>query len=650
MSVEVTCPGCQATLKAREGLTGKKAVCRKCGKTFRIPGGPPAGDSAGEAEAFSLDDATPAPGDNPFDFSAPIPPPPSPPPPSPPVATGGSKPADKAPPKPRRADVSRATPAPDPAADPFAFGTDPGTPSPSPPVAEGKPNPKEKPPRGRKERSDEPAKAKKKPDGSRPRKAGGGVGKLVLVVAVFGLVVGGVVGGVMIYLNSQKTGEHAEAEKPDEKKGGTPAPNEPTPAAKDAKAPDTTTKGEKAPPSKRPFSPRGKAAAGMPALTPDRTIAFAPPAAKPELVQGPSSRLEIVPTLPPKAEAAFPLARRVFPPLKRDNDIGVLWEAGGRFLMLGTYSPTTGKQVGKVDFLGDGQPDPACDLSAGTDLFAYADRLQGRVMVWSLKDGKTEKVIDDFDPYAAKPEHKKAGLAAVYLTDPADTLITVSTAGAVHAWKVPTKELLGEYVPPKGEPGKVVAGRAVAPGPNRQSVVLVVGGAIHAVSVKPTVAGGVVAELGGAVARPLGVAASAGGVLIVFEADAAGKKEKAVMDVRPDGNHILYRWPEKEAGEPATVGWVGGDLAMVGTTRGAVVWFDAADKGFRPLALALTPGDKARHVAADSQWTLLPDLTDAKKCVLVEFARPQEGLIDPLDTAGKKAALTVRLDEKGIHK
>lgn len=596
MSVEVVCPGCQATLKAREGLTGKKAICRKCGKTFRIPGArPSAGDSAGEPEVFSLDDDTPAPADNPFDFSAPAPP-------RPPVATGGR-------------------------------------------------NPKGNVPRGRKARSEEPAKAKQ-PGGDRPRKVGGGVGKLVLLVAVFGLVFGLVVGGVLIYVNGQKAAEHAEAEKPDEKQGGTPAPNEPAPAPGTAKAPDTTAKDAKAPPTKRAFGPRGKAqtaAAGMLALTPDRTIAFAPPAAKPELVQGPSSRLEIVPTLPPKADAAFPLARRVFPPLKRDNDIGVLWAAGGRFLMLGVYSPTTGKQVAKVDFLGDGQPDPACDLSAAADLFAYADRLQGKVTIWSLKDGKTEKVIDEFDPYADKPEHKKAGLAAAYLTDPSDTLITVSTAGAVHAWKVPTKGPLGEYVPPKGEPGKVVAGRVVAAAPNRQSVVLVAGGAVHAVSVKPMVAGGVVAELGGAVSRPLGLAASPGGVLIVFEAEADGKKEKAVVDVRPDGNHVLYRWPQG-AGEPATAGWVGGDLAMVGTTRGAAVWFDATDKAFRPLALALTPGDKALHVAADSQWTLLPDPADPKKCLLVEFARPQEGLIDPLDTAGKKAALTVRLDEKGIYK
>src|SRR5690349_8501641 len=35
--VEVPCPGCGAKLKAPDNMAGKKAKCKKCGQTFRIP-------------------------------------------------------------------------------------------------------------------------------------------------------------------------------------------------------------------------------------------------------------------------------------------------------------------------------------------------------------------------------------------------------------------------------------------------------------------------------------------------------------------------------------------------------------------------------------------------------------------------------------
>ena len=42
MSVlQVACPGCQSPLKAPESMAGKKAKCKRCGTSFRLPGGVP---------------------------------------------------------------------------------------------------------------------------------------------------------------------------------------------------------------------------------------------------------------------------------------------------------------------------------------------------------------------------------------------------------------------------------------------------------------------------------------------------------------------------------------------------------------------------------------------------------------------------------
>jgi len=692
----VACPGCKATLKASEEMAGKKAKCKKCGTSFRIPGGgDPSGDTAGDAQMLSAMDL-PAPAEaSPFDFAAPTPMPenkPTPPekkaavipkaeprkPPEPPKSA--AKPLPKAPtPKPKKEEevIPAASPVEDesPAADPLSFDDadevptvasgDPFAFSTAPAPAKAKSKEKKAAPKEEDSEDDgelpagEPVATPAKRGKYHSKTGGGGSGKLIIAAVVFAVVVGAIVGGVLVYLNSKKGPEQASNEKKGEPPPPAPGEAPPPPKAdntKDAKGtePPPNPK-EKSIPKRDPVGKKQPSAAGggaMLGLPPGRTIAFLPQAPKLAPVQEPSNRLQVVPNLPGKSDNAFAAARKVFPPLKRDIDVGVLWqtEAGfqgtGEKLLLGIYSPQTGKQANQIVVDGDGSAEPACDLSVTADLFAHAHTKDNKVTIWDTRAGT--KVVDGFNPYAGKKDLK---LAAVYLTEPPLIFIAVSTTGAVHAFKVKEQEPVpGEFVPAKPSSKPLVAGKHIAPGPGRQSVIVLVGGSFYAVGV----AGGMVsssevARLDGDVGRSFGIAASGSQkLLFAFETDDAGKKEKAVMEVRGDGNHVFYRWPDKDAGEPAVVGWVGDDLGMVGSDRGSCVWFESEGKEFKPVGLARTPMDKGRHVASDGHWTLLPDPANPKQCVLVEYSKPQSGIVGALDSA--KQPPSVLLTDKGLLK
>jgi hypothetical protein len=399
-------------------------------------------------------------------------------------------------------------------------------------------------------------------------------------------------------------------------------------------------------PSAAPGKARRSGTRPLLGLPPGDAISFEPMGVKPEGVQGPEGVLAV--------EVEFPAVRRVFPPLRPDADPAILWQSApgfqgfGEKLTLDLFSPQTGRRVSRLVLEGDNSPDPLCDLSVDANLFAHAHGKTGKVSVWNTRDGR--KVLDSFEPYAGKPDDSRAGLAAIYLTEPPDRLATVSTAGAVHVWDVASKNLLGEYVPLKAAPGSVAAGKNLCLAPGRQSIVLLLGGTLYKVEVRAKVAGSVVAELGGEVIQPLGLAASSDGrVVFAFATETNGKPEKAVMALVPDGNPTFHRWPDK-IGDPISAGWCGDDLAMVATSRGGAVWFEAEGKTFRPLALITTPQDRAIHVAAESHWSLLPDPTAPKLSVLVEYAEPERGLVDPLATGSKRPAPTLRLDDKGLFK
>jgi hypothetical protein len=698
----VACPGCKSTLKAPESMAGKKAKCKKCGTSFRIPGGDePSSEAEGDSQFLSVMDlSVPAAGGaNPFDFGGSgSEPEPKPKPvekapakksavvskPEPKAAAPApAKAVAKVPPKPPAPkkpvvedDIPAAVPvedeiedsddaadeaaaAPETAGDPFSFSNDP-----APAVAKEKSKAKERP-KPRVEAPAEEADDDELPTDDDIRPAGkrhhrtkgdstGGMGKLIIAAVVFAVITGAIIGGVLIYLNGNKPPEQAKNEKKEEKAPDPgPADPLPPPSGDSPKAVEVPNSKDKTPPKKEPVGKRPVAPGGGPmlGLAPGRTITFLPQSEKPEPVQEPSNRLAIVPTLPGKSEDAFAAARRVFPPPKRDIDIGVLWqtEAGfqgsGEKLLLGIYSPQTGKQANQIAFVGDGSPEPVCDLSGDANLFAFGNTKTSTVTIWDTRTGT--KVLDAFNPYAGKKDLK---LAAVFITEPPTFFIAVTTTGAVHAFNIASKEpKTGEFAPAKPPSQPLVLGKHIIPGPERRSVVIYAGGSFYQVTVAPTIAGQEIARLDGEVGRSFGIARSASDkLLFAFETETSGKKEKAVMDVRTDGNHVFYRWPEQDAGEPSVVGWVDDNLAMIGTNRGSCVWFEAEGKDFKPVGLARTPNDKGRHVASDGHWTLLPDPTNPKQCVLVEYSKPQSGIVGVLDSAAKPPS--VLLTDKGLLK
>ena len=755
----VACPGCKATLKAPEEMAGKKAKCKKCGVSFRIPGGAePTGDSVGDSQFLSAMDvpipAAAAAAANPFDFGGEPEPPakpaekekekpvakkPVPVPKVDPLPPPAAKPVSKAVPKPpvRKPKVEKEVdeeeeeeiipaaaavedddaedePAPAASADPFAFS--PSEPAPAKPKSKGKekdkePEPAEKPAKAKKKKpepepepEEKPAKKKKaepagggggafafgddpapggltdEPDEEEDEdaepvvekaaekkggkrgyakkagaKSGGGGGlKLIIAAAVFGVIVAGGVAAAIIYTNKDKAPEQANN---NEKKNPEPPPVTPPveppgkgdPPKVDPKEKDKGTTPPKKDPGGKKTPPGSGPMLGLPA---GRTINFLPPNPKPEQVQGPDNRLLVVPTLPADAAAdAFIAARRVFPPQKRDIDIGVVWETAkglqgaGQKLFLGIYSPQNGKQANQIAFDGDGTADPVCDLSADANLFAQANTVASVVHVWDTRTGM--KVVDAFNPYTAA-KSKDLKLAAVYITDPPLVFVTVSTTGAVHAFNVKTKDqMAGEFAPAKAPSKPLVAGKHIAPGPNHLSVVVYCAGSFYQVGIGPTVDGKEIVRLDGDVGRSFGIAGSAGGKMVfAFETD--DKKDKAVMEIRGDGKHVFYRWPEKDAGEPTGVAWVDDGLVMVASDRGSCVWFETEGSDFRPIGIARTPNDKGRHVASDGHWTLLPDPMNPKQCVLVEYSKPQSGLIGALDSA--KQPPSAILTDKGLLK
>ncbi|MBX9624462.1 MAG: hypothetical protein K2X82_11695 [Gemmataceae bacterium] len=415
-----------------------------------------------------------------------------------------------------------------------------------------------------------------------------------------------------------------------------PLPEQPVAAPAEPEAPPVVA--EAPHPEKARPAPAAKASP-VPKLTripAGREFALRPPNDPPELVQAPATVLGL--------DVPFAAARRVFPPAHRDADPAVLWESRpafqgvGRKLTLGLFSPQTGGRVGAVQF--DADPgDPVCDLSAdGTRFAAVVGR---RVTAWEVKTGA--KLLDGFDPYADRPRNRPPVITGLAFAGPPDRLAVVDAAGGVLVWEVASKRLVGEFTPPGPAFGPAVVGA----GPGRGAVAVAARGGVFSANLRGGVAGTRLADLGDGVGRPLAVAGSAGGKVAVAFETAGPKPEQLVALLRPDGNHPAYRWPAG-VGEPVSAGWCGETVAAFGTTTGAAVWFEAEGDSFRPLAVARVPGDKALHAPADDHWSLLPGPDG--KAVLVGYAMPPQGLVDPLEAGPARPAVTLRLDSRGLFR
>lgn len=562
--------------------------------------------------------------------------------------------APKAPPEPSTANTPAIEAAPPAAPELLSLDDDPVPPAPSSDPFAFADGPAPPPPKGgsrSRQKAIEPVKTAPPPESEPQKPAGGYVrpgerrqGKPLLLSGIIGTaaIALGVV-AVIVFLKTSKQPEQtqttARSEEPpaappvepppEEKKGADPKPGQGPPPKKDdkpqPKPPAATI------PATMLALPRGGQPVTMRAL-----------AAKPDSIQRPSGT-------PVMVDVPVEKVRQFFAPENRvASDAVVVWQSGPETrYSVDTYSATTGTRVGRFEFDGDaGQP--LCDVSPDGKMFVAA--AGGKLSVWNLAD--KSRPIDGFDPYASKPDHKKAGLAAVYFGAQPQHLVTVSTAGAVHLFDVTTGKEAGEFIPPRGVPGKVVAGKNVSADAARASIALAVGGVLYQVATTASLPVAWKHDLGGEVGQSFAIAAAGvpGRIAYAFETDADKKKEKAIVVCLPgvQSNRVLHRWPAA-AGDPTGIYWAGTSLAVVATRRG-VLWIDAEGKSFLPVAFGEVPGGKGLHGATEvSHWYLVPVPGEESKSVLLELALPMANLIDFRNAAEARQPLsTLRLDDKGL--
>jgi len=378
-----------------------------------------------------------------------------------------------------------------------------------------------------------------------------------------------------------------------------------------------------------------------------------PATPKPELIQRPTPGQPLL-----QVDVPIDKVKRFYGTKNRvAQDPVVVWVANpgvntkGEKIAVDTYSGTTGAKVNRFDYDGDGFG-VKCDVSPDGKRFVAAG-VDGKITVWNLAD-KT-KTLDGVDPYADKPDHKKAGVGAVFFAGKGERLFVVSTAGAVHLFDIATNKTLDSVFVPVGSlvAGRVMQGKSVAADDGRSSLVLAVNGAVYQVAGDTTLSVSQKIDLKGEVGRSLGIGVFGNPGRIVYAFETEEKKEKALLVALKADKFDVIRWQDA-AGEPSAIAWAGGDLAIVSTTRGAL-WIDYGDenKRLQPLALADVPGGKAVHAATESaHWYLVADPANPARSLGVEITTPFEGLLAFRAAAEAKmpSLHTVRLDDKGLSK
>jgi hypothetical protein len=469
----------------------------------------------------------------------------------------------------------------------------------------------------------------------RRRRGSGGAGLVLLITGAvaFVAILLGIV-AVVVYLNKTRPPEQTKEEQKEE-----PPPAAPTPEPRKIELPRVAPK----PKESKPKEPKAPTLV----LTPrTKTFAVGPPPAAPLSADRPKAGLVI--------DSPLAAVRRVFPPFDlQTGDKHVLVQlaagAGGKgpALALDTYSASSDKRTGRIEYEGDARPAPVCDLHASIDGVRFLAAVGGRISVWNVDDGK--KLHDAVDPYAGKPEHQKAGLAAAFFAADPNQVATVSTAGAVHLFDLRTRAATDEFVPRGAAAGKVALGRSAARAEGG-SVVVVAGGVIYQVQAAPGLEVVRTYDLGGEAARSLALAASGtpGRVLYAFETD---KKERAVaaLPLGDAAELILYRWPEA-LGEPLGALWAAGGAGGVATASG-VVWFDDDEGRFLPL-VATQPAGPGLHFGDDrAYWYVVPHPTEPQKSALVALSVPFDDFSDfGKSYANGEPLRAVRIDHTGLAK
>lgn len=587
MSIEVPCPQCKSILKAPEGLGGKKARCKRCQHSFRLPGGNAndAQESTGDPEQLSV--------------------------------------------------VTDA---------PFAFSPPTGIEINDP--VETKPDPKSKSKyKTKADKASHPSPVKQSKYRSHGGPSAGGKGKTVLLLGALLLCAGGGAAGFYVYTEYQKSkavpqpSANATADTPPDKELAkktddsakkTKSDANPAPTAPSAGATGRDGKGS-------PRAVRGgpKVSGGMklPAFSEKPT-----PYEKPTATLALDHDAKVVKqVLIGGAEGPVVLVmRRTFDGL------------GGKGMRdtIDRYALNTLRRIDQTEVPADAvKAYPRIgDVSPGGDRFAF-EHPAGKLSVVQL--GTKTVLVDGLELSSpeAKDEPKHPGISAIYfLSD--DKLAVVTANGVVESWDLAAKKRVGasEAIPGAAN---LVDRRSLAlhrdRDPEKSRVFAFAGGAIHAVPPggKPQLA--LALPHGARECLALAVDGSGNRIAAAYRATEPGEHVRflhaRVGDPKPGADESL----DAEIGLPTLAEWTRPETFGLYTDKGLGLAWDADTNqliaGFRTPTPTIVAADGSKH------WVLLPDAKDAKKAVLVNATLPPEDYSPSLTgEKWKPLALTITAD------
>ena len=650
MSIEVPCPNCQSVLKAPDGMAGKKARCKKCQHSFRIPG-EAAGPVDSVADSEHLSAIVPSPFA--FDGSAEATPVSPPPPPAKPTRAVKSAVAEK-----------RNAPAPvddaEPIADnPFSIPSNAITDDETPPEAKSKSKYRKGDSKANAKVDSKVEKSKSKfrqPSAAKTGGSGGGV-KKILMFGVVGLLCA-TAGGAGIYVFMLQ-----------KEKAATPQASAPTvpdkPAlvvaekANDDKKP-TAANLRKGAASNEPnkVSVASKPEAGAKAksrvtLTISRTLDKIPDQMKLKVIEKPKDVLSL--------DHNYGSVRKLIVGGK-DGPVAVVirhsfdgFQGKGAKDTIDRYALTTGQRVDRTEIEADGITWPrATDISPNGERLAI-DSPTGKVTIYQLSD-KGKKLLDGFDPYP-EAKGKSPGIAAVYFLED-NSIAVVSKEGTVDVFDITTKAKTVTGKPlPTVPTMPLVEDRSVVISPDRKLIAAYAGGIVYEIptaTCEPKVG----TTLGNAPMEGLALAIDQSGTRFAV-AYKAGQTQGADAVPYTRIAHARFGDPEpktdqpvnEEFGVPSSCAWVNPEAFVMVSVNQVGFLFDA-DQGGDQIVVGLRPPNAGVFClyAQDRYWCLLGDPTDAaKKSLLVGTPFPPQEYL-PLVSAGKEKPVALQVTAKGIAK
>ncbi|CAN5432544.1 hypothetical protein BH11PLA2_BH11PLA2_36650 [soil metagenome] len=597
MSVEIPCPQCGSILKAPEGMAGKKARCKKCQHSFRIPGSEPTTEpnlgpethtaSIGEESTQLSVVEQPA-----FSFEAP---------------TAEDSPED-----------------------------------PTEPKSRGKYKSSTVMPAKRSSSGSRQSGSRHKADSSKS-------GAMLLLSGIAAVVVAGGAGAYFLTNSSKPELAQSSAAKP-------PAPEKDKDAAKAPvketvknKTKDETKADRKLTVEKGPDvkAGTGKAIEPKPGDTKQKKgiavsggIKLPAPPAKADKFTKPIAKVS--------TDHAFTPVKRLFVS-GGDNPVAVVvWASDAGFQGKGAkdtvdrYSLASGDRIDRTEVDSDAGL-RASDLSPNGEQFIQ-EGPAGTLTLYDL-NGK-QKSGKPFKPFAS--DDAKAPpqvLTAAYFADE-KTVITVAKSGLLEGWNVRegTKTESGSI----GAVADYVAGHSLGIKSDRSMIVAVAGETVFEVSTKSLQSKSVMTlPKGSDKAYAAALSDTGDQVAVAYRATTPGPHTMIAVVRIGDAKVTTFHMDESN-GLPEMLDWCGPECFVTAFDKnGTALAFDTEVK--RPLA-TLWPGGPAKHAVANGKhYTLMADPADAKKCLLLGVDFPPDDYL-PLrnEAVEAKAPVGFLLTAEGI--